>query len=37
VRKVNYEMDSNMKESGVLVQRLVAVNSQGGFKHITVC
>jgi hypothetical protein len=27
VRKVNYEMDSNMKESGVLVQRLVAVNS----------
>ena len=36
-RKVNYEMDSSVKESGVLVQRLVAVNSVGGFKHITVC
>lgn len=36
-KKVNYEMDSSVKESGVLVQRLVAVNSVGGFKHITVC
>jgi len=36
-RKVSYEMDQGVRESGVLVQRLVAVNSVGGFKHITVC
>ena len=36
-KKVIYELDSAVKESGVLVQRLVALNSHGEFKHITVC
>ena len=36
-KKVVYEMDSSFRQSGVLVQRLVALNSHGAFKHITVC
>lgn len=34
-KKVRYELDSTVKENGVLLLRLVALSSKGSVKHIT--
>lgn len=35
IRKVKYEIDSDVKERGVLLQRLIARSSKGSVKHVS--